>query len=102
MIGELHGVRRRNARLSPCPVRTDRRVEMRHVNYLKIAAGIAALATAAQAQAQSIPFSGTITGIGAGTPDPTCAPATARGILLPASSTATSNLGAFTYGHNWC
>ena len=75
---------------------------MRHVNLIKIAAGVAALATAAQAQAQSIPFSGTITGIGSGSPDASCAPATARGILLPASSTGTSNIGTFTYGHNWC
>lgn len=75
---------------------------MTYVNFLKIAAGTAALATAAQAQAQSIPFSGMISGIGAGSPDPTCAPATARGILLLASSTGTSNVGSFTYGHNWC
>lgn len=75
---------------------------MRHMNFLKFAAGVTALAAAAQAHAQSIPFSGTISGIGSGSPDASCAPATARGILLPSSSTGSSNIGTFTYGHNWC
>ena len=75
---------------------------MWHRCLFKIAAGALTLAVTANAHAQSIPFSGTITGIGSGTPDSTCAPATARGILLAASSTGTSNIGPFTYGHNWC
>jgi len=76
---------------------------MRLKSLLKIFAAALALNAADVASAQSIPFTGTITGIGSGSPDPTCAPVgTARGILPPGSSTGTSNVGTFTYGHNWC
>jgi hypothetical protein len=73
-----------------------------HQSIFQAAAGLAALASAAFAHAQSVPFNGTITGIGSAGPDSTCAPSTARGILDPSASTGTSTIGSFNYGHNWC
>ena len=75
---------------------------MRHMTILRAAAALAALGAPAAVEAQSIPFFGTITGIGSGMADPNCAPDTARGTLDPSTSSGSSNLGSFTYGHNWC
>jgi hypothetical protein len=69
-------------------------------NLLRFALAFAAFGMASAAQAAV--FSGTITGLGIGSLDASCAPAPARGVLDPSTSTGTSTLGSFTYGHNWC
>lgn len=76
---------------------------MRILTIFTAAVGLIGLNTAGAAEAATtIPFSGTITGIGAGKLDSTCAPATSRGTLDPANSSASSGLGSFSYGHDWC
>lgn len=75
---------------------------MLYVKVFEAVAGLTAFVCATVADAQSIPFSGTITGVGSGSLDSSCAPATSRGILNPSSSSGSSTLGDFTYGHNWC
>jgi hypothetical protein len=54
------------------------------------------------AQAADLTFNGSVSGTGMASLDPSCAPAPARGILAPATSSGTSTIGNFTYGHNWC
>lgn len=77
-------------------------MEMHSTTLFRVAAGLSALISAGIGSAQTLPFNGTITGIGSGRPDSSCAPATARGILDPSSSSGSSTIGTFTYGHNWC
>lgn len=62
---------------------------------------LAAIAATAPAYALTA-FNGTITGIGSGMLDSTCAPATSRGTLNAATSSGSSTIGSFTYDHNWC
>lgn len=75
---------------------------MTNSTFCRTAIGLTALACAATAQADTLDFSGTISGLGIAGPDATCAPAPSRGILDPSTSTGNSTLGNFTYGHNWC
>lgn len=56
---------------------------------------------ASPAQAAVVSFTGSVTGQGVVTPDASCAPRN-RGNINPASTTGTSSLGAFTYGHSVC
>jgi hypothetical protein len=74
---------------------------MMGTRFLVLALPFAAfgLTTAAQA---AVSFSGSLSGLGMGSPDASCAPAPFRGVLSPSTSTGSSNLGSFTYGHNWC
>lgn len=76
--------------------------KMRHVRILIVATALTALTPAVAADAESLPFSGTITGIGSGALDSSCAPLTSRGTLSASTSSGSSNLGSFTYDHNWC
>lgn len=62
---------------------------------------MAALASATQAQADVLPFTGSVTAIGITSPNPACSPRF-RGNIDPASSSGTSSLGAFTYRHTVC
>lgn len=75
---------------------------MRKLWFLEAVATWIALGVGVSGEAQATPFSGTITGIGSGALDASCAPATSRGTLSAASSSGTSDLGSFTYDHNWC
>jgi hypothetical protein len=70
---------------------------------LGTAAACGLLLAIAPAQAASLPFTGTVTGVSTliGV-DPTCAPLTFRAIIDPASTVGYSNLGNFTYSTNTC
>jgi hypothetical protein len=72
-------------------------------NGLRAAVIATMLVAARPAQAAIFPFSGTVTGssvlIGA---DPSCAPATFRSAIDPASTVGTSSLGAFTLSTSTC
>ena len=68
---------------------------------LPLAAAAAALALAA-APGHAAVFTGTATATAVVGPDATCAPLPFRGIISHASSSGSSNLGAFTYSHNAC
>ena len=72
------------------------------IKSVRFVVGVAALAWGAASQAQSIDFSGSLSGLGLAGPDASCAPAPFRGVLSPVTSTGASDLGSFTYGHNWC
>jgi hypothetical protein len=62
----------------------------------------ALLASGIGAEAAVVPFTGTVTGLGFGGPDASCAPLPFRS-LIPADTTAgTSSLGDFTYTHKLC
>lgn len=54
------------------------------------------------AQAAILPFTGSATAAASVAPAASCAPFTFRGIITPANSSGSSNLGAFTYSHNAC
>jgi hypothetical protein len=75
---------------------------MRYSVMLCAASALCSVGLPTQAIAATSPFTGSVTGVGFGSPDASCAPAPARGILNPSTSAGTSNLGSFTYGHNWC
>jgi hypothetical protein len=70
--------------------------------FITMAAGLAFLGSAGVAEAQSMSFSGSLSGLGLAGPDASCAPAPSRGTLDPSTSSGSSTLGSFTYGHNWC
>ena len=75
---------------------------MMRKTFIAMAAGFAFLGSAGAAQAQSQSFSGSLSGLGIAAPDASCAPAPSRGTLDPSTSSGSSTLGSFTYGHNWC
>jgi hypothetical protein len=74
---------------------------MRPFTISLAAAGALAAAWASPAAADILPFTGTVNAIGVVTPDAACAPR-GRGNINPATSSGTSNFGAFTYGHTVC
>ena len=74
---------------------------MRQMRLGFAAASAIAIACAAPAQAAVLTFNGSATGLGNVTADAACAPR-GRGIINPASTSGSSTLGAFTYGHTVC
>jgi len=74
------------------------------IRYLMIrsALALALMGNGGAAVAGNLAFSGSMTGLGVTGPDASCAPLAFRGTISPASSTGTSSLGDFTYGHNIC
>lgn len=75
---------------------------MARTKLFKFAVGLVVFGMASTAQADTLPFSGSLSGLGTAGPDASCAPAPARGNLDASTSAGTSNLGSFTYEHNWC
>jgi hypothetical protein len=67
----------------------------------KVFAAAALAAGWAPAHAAILDFNGTVTARGVVTPDAACAPRN-RGNIDPSTSSGTSNLGAFTFGHSVC
>lgn len=63
--------------------------------------GLAAIVCAVPAQADVLPFTGTLSARAVVGASPDCAPSF-RGVIDPAATVGTSSLGAFTYGHTVC
>jgi hypothetical protein len=57
---------------------------------------------AAAAGAADLTFSGSMTGLGVGVLDPSCAPLPAHGTVSASTTSGTSTLGSFTYSHDMC
>lgn len=75
---------------------------MRSIRILHPLVGLVMLGCAGQAQADVLPFTGSLSARGVVTPDPSCAPSF-RGVISPATTIGTSPLlGAFTYAHTVC
>jgi len=75
------------------------------MTLFKLVGGAAALALscgAIPANATVLSFSGSMTGISTGGPDPTCAPLAFRTSIDPSTSVGASSLGSFTYSSNIC
>lgn len=71
----------------------------------KLASAAAALALscgAIPAEATILAFTGSVTGISVGGPDPTCAPLPFRTSIAPSTTVGASSLGSFTYSSNIC
>ena len=66
------------------------------------AVALALMSSAAGASAADLPFSGTMTGLGVGVLDPSCAPLPAHGTVSPDTTVGHSSLGDFTYSHDMC
>ena len=71
-------------------------------NMLRAGVGLALITSAASADADSLSFVGSMTGLGVGVLDPSCAPLPAHGTVSPDTTTGTSTLGNFTYSHDMC
>ena len=69
---------------------------------LPFAVGLALMNSAAAANADNLTFSGSMTGLGVGVLDPSCAPLPAHGTVSPDTTVGTSTLGNFTYSHDMC
>lgn len=74
---------------------------MRQIRLGLTAASAIAIGCATPAQAAVLTFNGSVTGLGVVTADAACAPRN-RGNINPASTSGSSTLGAFTYGHTVC
>ena len=74
---------------------------MRHFALLGTAASLAALGCAIPVQAAILDFTGSLNARAVVGADASCAPLF-RGVISPASTSGSSSLGAFTYGHTAC
>jgi PEP-CTERM motif len=63
---------------------------------------LALMTSAAGANADSLSFTGSMTGLGVGVLDPSCAPLPAHGTVSPDTTVGHSSLGDFTYSHDMC
>ena len=75
---------------------------MNRGKIVRIGIACALLTSATAAAAGDLSFSGSMTGLGVGVPDPFCAPLPAHGTVDPATTVGTSSLGSFTYSHDMC
>jgi hypothetical protein len=69
---------------------------------LKGAVALAAVAVSTLAQADTLSFTGSMTGLGVTGPDASCAPYPFRGVISPSSTVGHSSLGDFAYSHSIC
>lgn len=74
---------------------------MRHLTMIGSAVGALTALWAMPAQSALLDFDGTVTARGVVVPEIGCAPR-GRGTIDPNSSSGSSNLGTFTYGHTVC
>ena len=76
---------------------------MRPLNLAKATVALALFACPAAANADILPFTGTVTGVSSlvGV-DPSCAPLTFRSLIDPVSTVGHSTLGDFTYSTSTC
>ena len=76
---------------------------MKRLNLAKAAVALGVFAWPAAANADILPFTGTVTGVSSlvGV-DPSCAPLTFRSLIDPASTVGHSTLGDFTYSTSTC
>ena len=64
--------------------------------------GLTLLLSCSAASADVLPFTGSMTALGAAGPDSSCAPLPIGGTVDANTSVGTSSLGAFTYAHSVC
>lgn len=63
---------------------------------------LALITSGASASADSLSFVGSMTGLGVGVLDPSCAPLPAHGTVSASTTSGASTLGNFTYSHDMC
>ena len=71
-------------------------------NFARVAAALVLLCSAVAAEADDLPFSGSMTGVSSGGPDASCAPLPFHTMIAPGTTIGTSSLGAFTYSSDVC
>lgn len=76
-------------------------MKIRHA-LATVLAGATVAGLTAPLSASSLVFAGSANATASVAADASCAPLPFRGMIAPASSSGTSNLGSFTYSHNAC
>ena len=75
---------------------------MKRLAAIGIALALTAVGSASRADAASLLFTGSMTGLGVTGADASCAPFPFRGTIAASTSTGHSSLGDFSYSHNIC